>query len=128
MVVWCVLTLTQVNTFAASNVPYSASGASQRDYDERRMFSSWGGRMEQVDQDTYVKTVHMILNNAEQGVVGEFEGRYASGMVRVLFSQENDIGYCRVFESRIMLNGDIRRYVETACLQQGRRGWVFYNK
>lgn len=84
--------------------------------------------MNSADQATYIRTVHMMLDNAEQGAVGEFTGHEASGMVRVLFTQDNGYqGYCRVFESRIEYNGDIRRYVETACLEQGRKSWVFYN-
>ncbi len=128
MVVGFGLILIQVNAFPASSVPYSANGTSQNNWDNRRLFSSWGGKMNSADQATYIRTVHMMLDNAEQGAVGEFTGQETSGMVRVLFTQDNGYqGYCRVFESRIEFRGDIRRYVETACLEQGRKSWVFYN-
>jgi surface antigen len=127
--VWFVLILTQVNTAQAqSSVPYSASGRSQSDYDGKGFFASWGGRLSPEDQNTFVKAIHMVLNNAEAGVIAEWEGRDSNGMVRILYSQVIGNGYCRVFESRVMYNNDVRRYIETACLQEGYRGWVFYNK
>lgn len=110
-----------------SYIPHSADGRSQKTWDSQRFFSNWGGQLNDRDKITYIKTVHMMLNHSQSGDVGEFHGEEASGMVRVLLTQNN--GYnsmCRVFESMIEKNGDKRFYLETACLEDGRKGWVFY--
>lgn len=111
----------------ASSIPHSANGSSQRDWDNRRIFSNWGGQLNDRDKVTYIKTVHMMLNHSQSGDVGEFYGEEVSGQVQVLLTKNNGVSsLCRVFQSMIIKNGDKRHYVETACLEDGRSGWVFY--
>lgn len=128
MAVGCVLMpINATAALVASSIPHSANGSSQRNWDDRRFFSNWGGQLSERDKITYIKTVHMMLNHSQSGDVAEFYGEEASGQVQVLLTKNNGVSsLCRVFQSMIIKNGDKRHYIETACLEDGRSGWVFY--
>lgn len=94
------------------------------------MFRYWNGVLPRDDQNLHVRTVLMVLNNADNGEVGEWYSRSSAnrGLVRVVFTYPAGNGYCRVVQSAVTSDGETRQYQETACLQMDRKAWQFYNK
>lgn len=94
------------------------------------MFRYWNGTLPREDKDLHVRTIFMMLNNAENGDVGEWYSRTSAnnGKVRIVYTYAAGVGYCRVFQSQVSVDSEIRQYQETACMQHGSKSWQFYNK
>ena len=72
------------------------------------------------------QAVFHALNNAD---IGEITGWYskkrlANGKVRVVFEYPTSDGYCRTYQSYILLNGAQRHMTNKAC-KRLTQGWVF---
>jgi len=122
----------------AQTIPYSSNGNPQVVYDSGGQASSgigsfikyFTGKLPDDDRRLHTQTVMMVLNNAQNGEIGEWYSQTGSnyGKVRVVYTYMASMGYCRVFQSLVVKDGDERQYQETACQEPQSRGWVFYNK
>lgn len=127
-----------VSTAYAQGTPYSSDNNTQVIYNSGgRANSGWAsffgfgsGRLPEADSKLHSQTVFMVLNNAQNGEVGEWYSQSGSnyGLVRVVYTFTTGMGYCRVFQSLISKDGHENQYQETACQEPQSRGWVFYNK
>lgn len=130
--------LLAVNAHADNSRPYSLTASTQTVYNSsgrpldgmENFFSFWNGRLPAEDQKAHVRAISMALNNLDNGEVAEWYSRTSTnqGMVVVVYTYDAGVGYCRVFQSLVTVNGTARQYQETACIQQGTKGWVYYNK
>lgn len=124
--------------YAEKNIPYSMTASTEVVYSNTgqplegfaNLMRYWNGRLTPEDQQTHFRTILMVLNNAQNGEVGEWYSQFtsSSGQVRVVYTYMAGAGYCRVFQSMVVSGGVERQYQETGCIQQGRNSWLFYNK
>lgn len=122
----------------AAGTPYSASASTQTVYDQNgrpleglsNLFRYWNGVLPSEDRDLHIRTIFMVLNNADNGEIGEWWSRTSPnrGLVRVVYSYDAGNGYCRVFQSAVTAGSETRQYQETACMQFDKKAWQFYNK
>lgn len=88
----------------------------------------WGNKLEAEDEKLLIQAVAIALNQTQNGETVDWWSKYnpANGHVRVVYTYPTGDGFCRVFQTEIIINGNSAYYQERACQQIGAKGWQFY--
>jgi len=88
----------------------------------------WGNSLEPEDEQLLIRAVAVALNNTQNGEIVDWWSKYnaANGHVRVVYTYPIGDGFCRVFQTEVVIKGKSQYYQERACQQVGSNGWQFY--
>jgi len=116
----------------ADYLPHSATGSTAAVYDAGGdplggLIRFWSGKLSSGDRNLHVRTILMALNNADNGEEAVWYSRTSPsyGKIRIVYTYDAGAGYCRVFQSLVNNDGDIRQYQETQGDRAGREYLVF---
>jgi len=87
-----------------------------------------GNGLEPEDQQLLIQSVAVALNHTQNGEIVDWWSKYnaANGHVRVVQTYPTGDGFCRVFQTEIVIKGNSEYFQERACQQFGAKGWQFY--
>jgi surface antigen len=131
----CLSLVLTANTAVADSLPMSITGKAQAVFDvngkPKGLFGSFFNRgLSSEDRRQHIQAIMVALEKSQNGELVEWWGRESGdrGIVRVVYTYGVGTGYCRVFQTYLVIDGDVSQYQETACLELNQKGWEFYNK
>jgi surface antigen len=121
-------------TLAIANPPsseYPTYNAQYSDNPIRAITEYFRGRASFLDDDDkqlYVRSVMLALEQTQNGEIVEWWSKRnpANGRTRIISTYPTGSGYCRVYQTEVILNGNAQYFQERACIQGGLTGWQFY--
>jgi surface antigen len=91
------------------------------------LFADMFNPLSSEDRRMHTQAILVALNQTQNGEIVEWVGPVsgAGGQVRVVYTYNVGDGFCRVFQSHVVNNGDVSQYQQTACVHYNDQGWTF---
>jgi surface antigen len=90
-----------------------------------------GGLLSKEDKRIYLQSLMIMLDNVPLGNTVEWYSDVnptVRGQMRVVYGYQTTNGYCRVYQSEVFKDGNVKSWQEYACRSLDKPQWIFYNK
>ena len=95
------------------------------------LFNYNGGLLDKHDKRIYMQSLMIMLDNVPLGQTVEWysdTNPTVRGQMRVVYGYQTSNGYCRVYQSEVYKDGNVKSWQEYACKSLDKPQWAFYNK